>query len=48
MALCGRGKKNEAPIEHRVSRGESLSILAQRYGVSVRELKSTKTILILI
>ena len=32
--------KSESPIEHKVSRGESLSVLAQRYGVSVSELKA--------
>lgn len=32
-------QKYAEPIKHKVSRGESLSILAQRYGVSVRELK---------
>ncbi|MDT0596193.1 N-acetylmuramoyl-L-alanine amidase [Glaciecola petra] len=31
--------KNEAPAIHKVTRGESLSLLAQRYGVSVKELK---------
>ncbi len=31
--------KNQAPVEHKVKSGESLSILAQRYGVSVKELK---------
>jgi N-acetylmuramoyl-L-alanine amidase len=33
-------QKYAEPIKHTVSRGESLSILAQRYGVSVRELKA--------
>ncbi|MFT4653213.1 MAG: N-acetylmuramoyl-L-alanine amidase [Patiriisocius sp.] len=32
--------KHSAPVKHRVARGESLSILAQRYGVSVKELKA--------
>lgn len=32
--------KYSEPIKHTVSRGESLSILAQRYGISVRELKA--------
>lgn len=31
--------KNQTPIEHKVKSGESLSILAQQYGVSVSELK---------
>ncbi|MGY0650101.1 MAG: N-acetylmuramoyl-L-alanine amidase, partial [Paraglaciecola chathamensis] len=33
-------QKNEAAIEHKIVSGESLSIIAQRYGVSVRELKT--------
>ncbi|MFT6267371.1 MAG: N-acetylmuramoyl-L-alanine amidase [Alphaproteobacteria bacterium] len=33
-------KKHAEPIKHKVARGESLSILAQRYGVSVKELKA--------
>jgi N-acetylmuramoyl-L-alanine amidase len=33
-------QKNAAPVKHTVSKGESLSILAQRYSVSVRELKA--------
>ena len=32
--------KNEEPVSHRVASGESLSLLAQRYGVSVSELKA--------
>jgi N-acetylmuramoyl-L-alanine amidase len=36
--------KNEAPATHTVSSGESLSLLAQRYGVSVRELKSSNNL----
>ncbi|MFW8590855.1 N-acetylmuramoyl-L-alanine amidase [Glaciecola sp. 2405UD65-10] len=31
--------KSKAPISHTVANGESLSLLAQRYGVSVREIK---------
>lgn len=31
--------KHKGPINHTISNGESLSLLAQRYGVSVRELK---------
>lgn len=33
-------EKYAAPIKHKVTRGESLSILAQRYNVSVNELKA--------
>jgi N-acetylmuramoyl-L-alanine amidase len=33
-------QKHAAPIKHTVGRGESLSVLAQRYGVSVKELKA--------
>ena len=33
-------QKYAEPIKHTVASGESLSILAQRYGVSVRELKA--------
>ena len=36
--------KNNQPIEHVVSRGESLSLLAQKYGVSVRELKAANNL----
>lgn len=32
--------KNAEPIEHKVTSGESLSIIAQRYGVSVKEIKA--------
>lgn len=32
--------KSKAPISHTVANGESLSLLAQRYGVSVREIKA--------
>lgn len=32
-------KKNEEPIKHTIARGESLSVIAQRYGVTVRQLK---------
>jgi N-acetylmuramoyl-L-alanine amidase len=31
--------KNNEPILHRIARDESLSVVAQRYGVSVRDLK---------
>lgn len=36
--------KNEAPDTHKVTSGESLSLLAQRYGVSVRELKKANNL----
>lgn len=32
-------QKNQAPIQHTIARGESLSVIAQRYGVSVQQLK---------
>lgn len=32
--------KHDQPIKHTITRGESLSLLAQRYGVSVREIKA--------
>ncbi len=32
--------KHQEPFKHTIANGESLSILAQRYGVSVRELKT--------
>lgn len=31
--------KNQAPTEHTVARGESLSVIAQQYGVSVKQIK---------
>ncbi len=33
-------EKNQLPIEHRISSGESLSLLAQQYGVSVKDIKN--------
>jgi N-acetylmuramoyl-L-alanine amidase len=32
--------KQNAPQQHRVTSGESLSLLAQRYGVTVKSLKA--------
>ncbi|MGB3725876.1 MAG: N-acetylmuramoyl-L-alanine amidase [Glaciecola sp.] len=37
-------RKNSEPLKHTVASGESLSLLAQRYGVSVRELKSKNSL----